>query len=48
MPRTGSFVIDPRTIPADHFEVHWGNVSSPNNIDWVLKVTMPLGAIIDL
>lgn len=48
IPHTGSFVIDPRTIPADHFEVHWGNMGSPNNTEWVLKVTMPMSAIVDL
>lgn len=48
MPSTGSFVIDPRTVPTDHFEVHWGNMDSPNNTEWVLKVTMPMSAIVDL
>ena len=33
MPRTGSFVIDPRTIPADHFEVHWGNLRFSNQAE---------------
>ena len=45
MPSTGSFMIDPRTIPDEHFEVHWGNMASPNNTDWVLKVTMPMSAV---
>jgi hypothetical protein len=48
MPSTGSFMIDPRTIPDEHFEVHWGNMASPNNTDWVLKVTMPMSAVVDL
>lgn len=48
MPNTGGFVIDPRTIPADRFEVHWGNMGSLNNTEWVLRVTMPLSAVVDL
>lgn len=48
MPSTGSFMIDPRTIPDEHFEVHWGNMASSHNTDWVLKVTMPMSAVVDL
>lgn len=48
MPSTGSFMIDPRTISDEHFEVHWGNMASPHNTDWVLKVTMPLSTIVSV